>query len=82
MCTDLKVLKDATHLEVEAQHACLARIKKEGADAKKAQQKVINAKRSAPKNPAHAKPQVEAAQESPSRSKPSFGDFIGAKLVA
>ena len=68
----LKLLKDATDLPVEAQVNALARIKKEGADAKKAAQKKLDAKR----NPHRAK---SAEVGSPyERAKPSLGDFIRA----
>lgn len=69
----LKLLKDASDLPVEAQLAALTRIKKEGADAKKAAQKALNAKRSMPKN---AKPVAEAP--SPTERKHSLADFIRA----
>lgn len=71
--TDLKLLKDAAHVPVEAQLAALARIKKEGADVKKAQQKALNAKRSAPKS---AKPPMVEATYDGERAKPSLGDFL------
>ena len=68
----LKLLKDATELPAEAQQAALARIKKEGADAKKAQQKALAAKRS---GGAH---KMGASANSPTldRAKPSLADFM------
>ena len=86
---DLKLLKGATDLPADAQEAALARIKKEGADAKKATQAQKNAKRNAPG--AKAKPGIATAPDSPAvvaespdrfeRPKASFGDFLTPKMA-
>ena len=82
----LKLLKDATNLPAEAQEAALLRIKKEGAEAKKAQQKALAAKRNAPKTKggAAAEPKDAAAVGSPytDRAKPSLADFLTPALRA
>ena len=65
---DLKLLKGATDLPADAQEAALARIKKEGADAKKNQQKALNAKRNAPG--AKAGQKAEQTVSSPVGTKP------------
>ena len=72
----LKLLKEATGYPAEAQQAALARIKKEGAEAKKSQQKSLAAKRNAVGT---KRGTAEAAVTSPSsteRAKPSLADFL------
>ena len=80
---DLKLLKGATDLPADAQEAALARIKKEGADAKKTQQKALAAKRNAPG--AKAGQKAEPPVSSPGygeRAKPSLADFLTPGLRA
>jgi hypothetical protein len=81
----LKLLKDAAGLPVEAQLAALARIKKEGADAKKAQQRNLAAKRNAHgvKSGTVKKGEADgaASPEANARAKPSLADFMTAPQV-
>ena len=81
MCFFLKLLKDVdhTHLGVptaDVQQACLNRIKKEGADAKKNQQKALNAKRNAPGAKAGQKAEQTVSSPGYERAKPSLADFL------
>ena len=74
----LKLLKDAKDLPEEGQLAALARIKKEGAEAKKAKTAQLAAKRHT-KGSGMAGQHAGAATEahSPtSRAKPTMADFI------
>ena len=73
---DLKLLKGATDLPADAQEAALARIKKEGADAKKNQQKALNAKRNAPGAKAGQKAEQTVSSPGYERAKPSLADFL------
>ena len=70
----LKLLKDSESLPAEAQQATLLRIKKEGADAKKAQQKALAAKRNTPGMKAGKAYEVESPTAE--RAKPSLADFM------
>ena len=88
----LKLLKDVdhTHLGVptaDVQQACLNRIKKEGADARKAHNASKNAKRNPfykAKTEEKKQPDSPVVAESPDRferPKASFGDFLTPKMA-
>lgn len=72
----LKLLKDATDLDVDAQGLAVLRIKKEGDDAKKAQRKALTAKRSAVAGKPTAVNSPSTAQKPEGRAKPTFADFM------
>ena len=84
---DLKLLKGATDLPADAQEAALARIKKEGADARKAHNASKNAKRNPfykAKTEEKKQPDSPVVAESPDRferPKASFGDFLTPKMA-
>jgi hypothetical protein len=80
----LKLLREATHLDATAQAAATLRIKTEGVEAKKSQQKALAAKRRVGgHSPQKATtPKATPAQAAPSHGppKPALGDFMASAL--
>jgi hypothetical protein len=75
----VKLLRDATHLDADATAAALARIKAEGAEAKKEAQRKLNLKR---RSNSHLNKQGDPAVSASSPPKVALGDFMVGALKA